>query len=182
VVFSGNTSSCGCLRRETTAKKNHRHGMRKRSGDGVPEYSIWKGMRQRCNDPNNHEWNRYGGRGIRISARWDEFLVFLADVGARPTSRHSLDRIDNDGDYEPGNVRWATLSEQANNKRSTKRFDWEGERLTVGELSTRSAIRYGLLAWRIHKGWSLRRAMTEPIRIGKNQYASGNREDESSGR
>jgi hypothetical protein len=89
-------------------------------GKGTPEYNIWKTMRQRCNNPNDKRYVDWGGRGIRVCAEWDDFGVFITDVGKRPSPKHSLDRMDNDGNYEPGNVRWVLASDQALNKRDYK--------------------------------------------------------------
>ena len=87
------------------------------TGNRDPLYSTWKGMRQRCNDPHSKSWKDYGGRGIRICARWDDFAAFLADMGPKPSPRHSIDRINNDGHYEPDNCRWATREAQRKTRR-----------------------------------------------------------------
>ncbi len=90
------------------------------NGTMSPEYRSWYGMRRRCSNPNTMDYPRYGGRGIRVAPQWVKFETFLADVGPRPGPGYSLDRIDNDGDYEPGNVRWATHSEQRRNSSGSK--------------------------------------------------------------
>jgi hypothetical protein len=86
-----------------------------------PEYRAWCNIKARCLNPGNKDYPTYGGRGITVYARWrDSYQAFLADVGRRPSPRHSVDRIDVNGNYEPGNVRWATRKEQANNRRTTR--------------------------------------------------------------
>jgi hypothetical protein len=84
----------------------------------LPEYHVWVSMRTRCRWAGDKDYGLYGGRGIEVCARWDSFECFLEDMGRRPSARHSIDRIDNDGHYEPGNCRWATSSQQRRNQRS----------------------------------------------------------------
>lgn len=106
------TQSCGCLRRDmATAPGN----------SWSPERNAWRGARERCSNPNNPRYHHYGGRGITVCPRWMDsekgFVRFFADMGLRPSPRHSLDRIDNDGNYEPRNCRWATAGQQQRNRR-----------------------------------------------------------------
>jgi len=116
-LCSGHTKSCGCLRQETTRKRSYKHGHRI-GGAVSAEYHSWHSMKQRCENENREKYRRYGARGISVCRRWrNSFENFLKDMGKRPGSGYSLDRIDNNGNYEPGNCRWATAKQQARNKR-----------------------------------------------------------------
>jgi hypothetical protein len=111
---NGLSRSCGCLSREFPNHSTHRLSH-------TPEYRIWNAMRNRCTNPKATDWKRYGGRGIQVCERWERFENFSADMGSRPSPTHSIDRVNNDGNYEPGNCRWATASEQALNRRPRTR-------------------------------------------------------------
>lgn len=166
LVRRGTTKSCGCFRRDVVAAKNTVHGMK-----GRQEYGHWKGMRQRCHDPNHHKYLRYGGRGVVICEAWNDFAKFLEDVGPIPGPGYSLDRFPNrHGNYEPGNVRWATAKQQARNKDSTQMVKWKGCDVALIELAEQFGINTGLVRLRMKNGWSLSRALSTPPRLGRNQY------------
>ena len=117
---NGNTKSCGCLSRETLTKTKTTHG-HSLIGRISSEYNAWNGMKQRCLNSNNHAFSDYGERGITVYPEWiNNFKSFLEHVGLKPSPEYSIDRIDNDGNYEPGNVKWSTKSEQMFNRRSWK--------------------------------------------------------------
>lgn len=118
----GLTKSCGCLRKKNASQLYVKHGL-SRFPDGTirPEFNAWVGIKTRCYNKNRPEYKRYGGRGIKVCDRWkDSFENFLEDMGERPSPRHSIDRIDVDGDYEPSNCRWATDEMQSRNQRLRK--------------------------------------------------------------
>lgn len=147
-----NTKSCGCLRRESTTKRNTIHGLTKDKGR-TPEYSSWANAKGRCFEPNGPGYARYGGRGITMCKEWsDGFAAFLRDMGPKPSSAHSLDRINNDGDYEPGNCRWATRIEQNNNTRRNSFIVVRGARMTVAEAARQFGIHQSCLRERLSKG------------------------------
>lgn len=109
----GVSQSCGCLRQEKARVTPRTHGLKQ-----SPEYSVWLAMRQRCGNPKHVSYKHYGERGIKVCPEWHDFGVFYRDMGPRPSPRHSIDRINVDGDYRPGNCRWATPSEQRRNQRA----------------------------------------------------------------
>jgi hypothetical protein len=125
-MTSGLTKSCGCLLSERSKERFTKHGCSAGCSDNTiceeakRTYRIWKGMKQRCTNPNFKQWDDYGGRGISYDQRWDDFQNFLEDMGIAPHDR-SIDRIDVDGNYCKGNCRWATASEQQRNKRKSRR-------------------------------------------------------------
>lgn len=125
----GNTFSCGCVTPTLISASRTTHGKSR-----TRQYGIWGNMIERCCNPNNDAWHLYGGRGIAVCERWRQsYAAFLEDVGPRPSSKHSLDRINTNGNYEPGNVRWATMREQSNNRRNNKLFKFHDKLMTISE-------------------------------------------------
>jgi hypothetical protein len=122
-------------------------------------------MNQRCSNPKCQSYDRYGARGITVCPRWRKsYEAFVADVGKRPSPDHTVERIDNDGDYEPGNVRWATPTEQARNRRSNHTVSYLGETMCLADWADRVGLPSGALIQRIAKGWTVERALTTPLR------------------
>ena len=156
------SSACGIT---ASNKRRARHGMWKSK-----EYSTWRSMRARCLDPSNAAYKNYGGRGISVHPAWagsDGFDAFYTDVGPAPEGKRvSLDRIDNDGDYEPGNVRWATPKQQALNKRTNVRTWFRGELLTLREIADLAGEKYHRVCQRFRRGL-LGEELVTPQRIGR---------------
>src|SRR6266566_1115227 len=142
-LLYGNTRSGGCLldeSRSQNGKQNTTHG-HSRCGNVSSEYMAWRGMRARCGNENHKHYKDYGGRGITVCERWAEsFEAFLADMGLKPSPEHEIDRIQNDGNYEPGNCRWALPIEQANNKRNNRLFTIGDRTKTIDEWVRESSI------------------------------------------
>lgn len=144
----GLVKSCGCYRRECGRAKSLSHGMTK-----TPEYTTWKTMRQRTTNPRNPCFPLYGGRGIKVCEKWKgSFPAFLADMGQRPSPIHSIDRINVNGDYEPGNCRWATPVEQARNTRSNRIVVYLGREMTMSEAAELAGLNLSSVYKRIGRG------------------------------
>lgn len=138
---SGASTSCGCVHKERLAARVFVHG-----GYGSRTYTSWINMHSRCNNSRNTHFHNYGGRGIEICERWNDFANFLADMGEKPKGL-SIDRIDNNGNYEPGNCRWSTRKEQNLNKRNTL-FIGDEKLMDVAE---RTGVKASILRWRVHR-------------------------------
>lgn len=147
-VTSGNTKSCGCAK-----------GFRLHLESYSSEYAVWKGMKRRCNSPTTVGYQRYGGRGIKMHQEWqDSFESFLACMGRRPSPKHTIDRIDNNGNYEPDNCRWATRKEQSRNLRTNRMVRVNGRLITLAEAAEISGLKYNTLVARLRRGSTIEQA------------------------
>lgn len=159
---SGKTRSCGCLLVDTMRE------MKEKRVDGVPSnqhplYQTWKDMRKRCLNPKCKSFENYGGRGIKVCDRWSSFAKFVQDMGAKAEG-HSLDRIDNNGDYSPSNCKWSTRQDQMSNKRTNRWITYGGETLTSAQWSRRLGGCANRVQGRLTAGWSEERAVSTPVR------------------
>lgn len=147
-----------------------------------PEYRTWTAIKRRCFNKNTADYEDYGGRGITVSNEWiNDFQAFYDHIGPKPSDKYSIDRIDNNGNYEPGNVRWATASEQMKNQRKRKpfrlnyerkgQFEYEGQIYTLRQLAEKFNIEKWVVKKRLYDlGWDLQRALTEPYDPTKRPY------------
>lgn len=154
---SGNTSSCGCFRAEKKRLTATTHG-----GVGTRVYSVWKSMIQRCTNPNNPRWASYGGRGITVCVAWQTFENFRRDMGDPPAGA-SIDRIDNDRGYEPGNCEWSTGQDQNRNKRSNRQITYQGRTQPLAAWCEDLGLPYFTVHSRLRHGWSVERAFSTPV-------------------
>ncbi len=176
---SGNTKSCGCFQVDTTVTLNTTHGFAA-TNDKHPLYSIFNGMKSRCNLPTDTQFPRYGARGITVCARWTAgengltgFECFLSDMGPRPTEQHTIDRRDNDGPYAPWNCRWATRYEQSVNRRVTRFVVFNGIRVILSDACLAAGLPRKSVEARIDRlGWTVERALTTPMKSRQYMEAS----------
>lgn len=167
----GATLSCGCLGKEIRLVRHRTHGLTK-----TYFYSVWQSMRKRCYNPKAAHFADYGGRGITVCDRWQNSVsAFAEDMGPRPSAKHSLDRIDNDGNYEPSNCRWATYSQQRKNARDTTRYIFDGRAQCLTDWANELDISFGTLWNRLNvKHLSVAEAFTKsslPTRGMVNGYS-----------
>lgn len=161
---SGHASSCGCLQRDIVSLAGTTHG-----NSGTRTYKAWHAMIDRCTNPHHASWKYYGGRGVIVRDRWKSLGSFTEDMGQCPCGL-TLDRIDSKGNYEPGNCRWATPREQANNRRTNRRLELNGSSRTVSEWAEILGISQYSLRSRLWKGWSDEEALTTPFRSYRKKY------------
>lgn len=160
---TGHTISCGCVSTEVVMKRSTTHGCA-RHNNRTPEYATWVGMRSRCLSPSSTKYPVYGGRGIKICPRWMIFENFLSDMGSKPSKRHSIDRINNDGDYEPSNCRWVTADVQQNNTSTNRLIEYAGVARTLAQWSTLTGLPSSVIHKRISHGWTIEDALTKRLR------------------
>lgn len=161
-LANGVTKSCGCEKYSGLGRLVHGH---KPESGASKIYRCWVNMIRRCTIPTVNNWHRYGGRGITVCDRWaDSFENFLADMGEPPTKAHSIDRVDNDGNYEPGNCVWADRLTQRKNSSSPLRWvSINGENLILKEAVARySTVPYATVLYRIRRGWGTQAAILKP--------------------
>jgi hypothetical protein len=169
-LLSGHTRSCGCLVAITTRLRSTTHGRTQ-----APEHYIWSTMRQRCSNPRIPSYRNYGARGIKVSPRWESFENFLTDMGPRPSPHHSIERIDNDGPYSPTNCAWIPRREQQLNTRRTRWITYNGRTQPITVWAIESGIGRSTIKERLKRGWTLERALTQPVdvRFGPRRSTEG---------
>lgn len=158
---SGKVQSCGCLNRQTTEERNMKHGHAVR-GNTNPVYRVYLGMKRRCYNPRCADYPYYGGRGISICDRWlASFENFLSDMGERPKG-HSIERKDNNGNYEPSNCVWATRTVQMRNRRSCRIVTFQGREMSLVEAAEKAGISYDVVSDRVNRlGWTVSEALSK---------------------
>jgi hypothetical protein len=154
---AGNVQSCGCLGRTTHIT----HG-ESTNGKITKEYGTWRKIKQRCFSKSCKEYLYYGNRGITICNRWLIFANFLDDMGRAPSPKHSIDRIDNNGNYEPINCKWSTTVEQCNNRRTTRIVSYNGVNVPLSLLCRNENVSYNMVRRRIEKGYSIESSIHLP--------------------
>lgn len=163
-LINGNVVSCGCYSREKFTLMTTRHGGAS-GGKRTSEYQAWINAKKRCYYPKNKEFKNYGGRGIKMSSDWlNDYSKFISDMGQKPTSKHSLERIDVDGDYFKENCRWATMSEQNLNKRTNRIVSFDAKSQHLCLWAKEMKIKKSTLGSRIKAGWSYEKILSQPVR------------------
>ena len=164
-LTSGGTKSCGCWKPEAVRIARTTHGLSSHSA-----YKRYGNMIARCENPENDEYHNYGARGIKVCARWkDSIKSFIDDMGVPPSDSHTIDRIDNDGDYTPENCRWATKTDQNINRRVTHWLTFNGQTKCETEWCRSLGLKKFGVSARLIRGWSLEKALTTPF-IEKGKY------------
>lgn len=163
-LIYGHTKSCGCKNIDAIIKRSKTHGMSK-----SPLYKTWNRIIERCTNSNHEHFSYYGGRGIKVHETWlTAFQMFYNHVSKLPyfeRNGYTLDRINNDGDYEPGNVRWATKNQQARNKRTNHIYTYKGKSQCLATWAEEYNLTYPTLKGRLKLGWNIHDALTKPANV-----------------
>ena len=147
-LVGGRSTNCGCIKAKDLGDRRRTHG-----GSEGALYALWCGMKARCENPNHDSYHNYGGKGVVVCPEWrDDFGAFVRDMGARPSDKHSVERVDGNGLYASWNCRWATAKEQANNMSRNRLIIVGGEKMTMALAAERFGINYGTLKTRLNKG------------------------------
>jgi hypothetical protein len=157
-IKSGNTKSCGCMRKQMIVDKNFKHGYAKQ-----PMYNVWCTVKDRCLNPNNKSYANYGGRGICLSKDWDDYKNFHRDMSFTYKHGLTLERVDNEKGYSKDNCVWASRITQCNNTRRNHLIEYEGKILTVSQMSREYNMKPYIVQKRISSGWSIEKALLTPI-------------------
>lgn len=156
--------SCGCLSKEINSIRNTIHGHEK-GGKKSLTYCSWEKMMSRCYREKDAAFHYYGGRGVKVCESWHTFENFLKDMRERPSRYYTIERINNKGNYEPNNCKWATYKEQANNTSRNVFYTYNGERMTIAQMADKIGIKYDTMYCRLkHYGWSVQQAMNEKVK------------------
>jgi hypothetical protein len=166
-LISGVSVSCGCSRRRAIT---HGGSMGRGYAPALPEYTSWRAMHDRCSNSSHNHWHRYGGRGIRVCERWADFAAFLADMGQKPSRQMSIERLDMNGDYAPGNCVWATQKQQMRNMVRNRYISIGGITKLLCEWCEERALPSSLVTCRIGRGWSEEEAL---MPVGYRKKAPG---------
>lgn len=157
-IKSGNTKSCGCVRRQMTIDKNFKHGFAH-----TPMYNVWAGMKERCSRKGNRSYKNYGERGITVSNDWLDYKNFHRDMVATYRDGLTLERVDNEKGYSKENCIWANRETQGNNTRRNHFIEYNGETLTISKMARKHNAKPYIVQKRIYTGWSVEKALTTPI-------------------
>lgn len=160
-LIAGRSRSCGCLQKDVVRARSLRHGMSRH-----PAYTAWQRMRNRCNNPDDKDFELYGQRGIRVAPEWRDFDRFWADMGATWARGLELDRVDNNGNYEPGNCRWTTRVVQIRNRRGVRVINTPWGLMDIASAAERAGIPHHMLYQRVRNGFSGERLFQPKLRNG----------------
>lgn len=165
---NGHKRSCGCLHAESARvagekQRTHGHTSKERK-KSASEYHAWSSMKTRCLNPNVHNYKRYGARGITVCERWADFQNFYADMGPKPSSKHSLERLDTNGNYEPKNCVWADAFQQASTRTNVRSIEAFGKIMTAAAWSRETGIPATVIRNRLDSGWDVEKALSVSVR------------------